>query len=37
MGLDVAGFARAFREFAASNPASIESRPAIELDFGARA
>ncbi len=37
MGLDVAGFARAFRAFAASHPTSVESRPRIELDFGARA
>ncbi len=37
MGLDVAGFVRAFRDFATSNPSSIDTRPRIELDFGARA
>lgn len=37
MGLDIASFVRAFRDFAASNPSSIDARPRIELDFGARA
>ena len=31
MGLDVRGFVGAFREFAASNPSTIESRPRIVL------
>lgn len=36
MGLDVADFARAFRAFAASQPASIDARPRIELSAGGR-
>jgi len=31
MGLDLAGFARDVRAFAASAPASIEGRPRVEL------
>ncbi len=37
MGLDVASFVHAFRKFAASSPSSIDARPRVELDFGARA
>ncbi len=34
MGLDLFGFVRAFRAFAASNPTSMDQRPPLELEPG---